>query len=253
MKWFLGVFISLIFLLSPELRAQYNILLEGPEKEILVGDVVELRLTIWPVSQVGSFEDYFSQEAFAGSFKVLNVKSAQLSENNNEALVFIFDAAILSPEVTEEVVVAEKSYPLMKRTLDLQDFKPVSEQVIIFDQTLSKKEQNMFLYIFLLACLLLVIILFWIKVRRSKRFRLLQERKKREFVEQLTQYEGMDFVNELYRDRDKILNVYDRKSWQLEKTELDKYAFRKELTESEVKELNMRVEKIKERIKNWNS
>lgn len=253
MKWMFIALSSFIFILSPSLRAEYNILLEGPDKEIFVGDVVELKLTLWPVSQISGLEDYFGPDPFAGSLKVLRRKSNELSENNSDALVFVFDAAILSTQTPEELSVNGKNYPLMKRTLNLKEFEPVSEQVIIFNQSLSKKDNKKFIYLFLLGCLLLVTVLLIVKLRRSKRYRLLQERKRREFVEQLTNFEGMDFVNELYRDRDKILKVYDKNSWQIEKAELDKYAFKKELSETDAKDLNIRVEKIKERIKNWNS
>lgn len=253
MKLIFTSLLSFIFLISPVLRAEYNVLLEGPEKEVFVGDVVELKLTLWPVEQTGSFEEYFGSDPFAGSLKILNMKSNSLSENNVDALVFVFDAAILSVDTADELTVKGQTYPLMKRTLELKDFQPVSEQVIVFNQALVKEDKGLFLYFFLIGCLLLIVILFVIKVRRSKRYRLLQEIRRRESIEQLTRFDGMDFVNELYREKEKVFSLYDRKSWLEEKAELDKYAFKKELSDSESQDLKVRVEKIKERIKNWNS
>lgn len=245
-------FISLFFL-NVSSFAQVNLLIEGPEKEIYVGEVVDLKLTLWPVNNEEVYQDLLQKDVFSGVLKVLQVKKISFSQNNSEALVFDFTAAVLAQEMPTSLSINGQSVPLMKRTLSLKDEKPISESVIIFQQQLDIHKRSFSVFLFLIFCAILVSILFYFKLRKSKRFLLLQLKKKREFVERFDEIDNKDLLNFMYRETEKMSEILGKSSWIQYKKELDKFAYKKELSEEEGRELSSSLASVKERVRKWSS
>lgn len=250
--WKIILFTLLFSICSPRAKAEeMRALLEGPESEIVYGDVTSLTLSIWPVVSADLYADLLSKKVFGQALSVLNVEKVELSENNQEALVFNFTGVFLDKEIPDVIIIREKEIQLMKRSLSIVEFKPEAEQVIIFNQALSGRSLALSLILSVVLALIIISLIFFRRSLQRKEAVRKKREKHKELMMKLERLNTKERIDYLFTLDTEWLSYYPFETWKLQKRKLEKVVYKKEWSSDEHLEVEHEVKIVIEGIGKW--
>jgi|GEM_PF-4879167 hypothetical protein len=242
----------LIFCVSFSIKAEekLNILLEGPEDVIHVGDVTQLDLTMWPIEKLKNINlQKLEGQTIGESLVVISVKRPSVSQNNEQAVetkirgVFLQEA-----ELPSEIEIEKEKINLMKRSIAVTGEVAQIKKLNVFQQA-DAREMSWGWPILLLICS--AVGLRYFLVKRNKKNRDLEAFQKEEnfWRGKLKAADSRQEYEHLYAAREKWSKKLNPPSRELIGfcQALEKIQYKKEWNEEEEQQIKQTINELRRR------